>query len=411
MFFVGRPEWIGALCAVEVGALIFLGHPVATITRTLRKLFFFLAVILIAYSLVEGDPGTARWVTLEMTSIASWLSIEVNKTGALEGLVMVLRVVAIVLASHLARTGDPRALASGLGKLGMPVKAALSIDAVLSLLGDGDRKGKGGGGGGGGGGGRGRGRGKQTRREALRHFWKRLKKLGRGDVSALTEPLAGYIRRAEDHVRRSAPELGTAMVREVAIITGISLTMLGIKMLKLLPGLPFAPGHKGVLLIPLYFAARALARTRFAATLTGLTMGTAAFLLGDGRWGVFEILKHVAPGILIDILMPIFLPRPAKASIWAWSLVGIVVALGRFATVTAIALTVQAPALVFAFLIPGLAIHATFGALSGIVTAPLVRSLLRQSAKQTDEDDTRDLETSSESQADSLDADPRPEEE
>jgi hypothetical protein len=46
--------------------------------------------------------------------------------------------------------------------------------------------------------------------------------------------------------------------------------------------------------------------------------------------------------------------------------------------VTAIALTVQAPALVFAFLIPGLLIHAVFGALSGIVTAPLMRALLKE---------------------------------
>ena len=32
--------------------------------------------------------------------------------------------------------------------------------------------------------------------------------------------------------------------------------MLGIKALKLLPGIPFAPGHKLVLLTPLYVVAR-----------------------------------------------------------------------------------------------------------------------------------------------------------
>ena len=372
VFFVPSVELVGAVATAQLIALLVLRVPLTTITRTLRKLFLFLAVIIVAYALVEGDPGSAVWQTV---TLGPW-QIDVNRTGALEGLTMVLRVIAVVLASNVARVGDPRALAAGLGSLGIPKKAALALDAVLVLLGDGDRKGKGGGGGGGG---RGGGGGKRSR---LSRFWRRLKRLGSGDVSALTDPLLHHIARVERYIAGNTEgEPGDAkaraFAREVAVIAGISLTMLGIKMLKLLPGLPFAPGHKGVLLIPLYFAARALGKSRFAATLTGLTMGTAAFLLGDGRWGVFEIAKHVAPGLLVDLLMPLLLRAPARASVLAWSLVGTIVALGRFATVTAIALTVQAPALVFAFLIPGLLIHGIFGALSGIVTAPLVRALLR----------------------------------
>ena len=58
----------------------------------------------------------------------------------------------------------------------------------------------------------------------------------------------------------------------------------------------------------------------------------------------------------------------------AWSVVGLVTALGRFATITAIALAVQPPALVYALLLPGLGAHATFGVLSGLVAGPLVRA-------------------------------------
>jgi hypothetical protein len=371
VFFVPGVIAVGAIAAAQLILLVALGAGAGELWRTLRKLLVFLAVIFIAYSLVEGDPGTAEWHTYELL----WWEIDINHAGALVGLIMVLRVVAVVLASNVARAGDPRALAAGLGKLGVPRKAALAIDATLALLGGVDR-GKGKGGGGGGGGGRGGGGG--TRRERLRRFWRRLKKLGRGDVSALTEPLAEHIARVEDYVAENAPDLSRQIARDVAIIAGIALTMLGIKMLKLLPGLPFAPGHKGVLLIPLYFAAAGLAKSRFSGTLTGLTMGTAAFLLGDGRWGVFEIAKHIAPGLLADLLMPILIREPARASVLAWCALGTLCALGRFATVTAIALTVQAPALVFAFLIPGLLIHAVFGALSGIVTAPLMRALQKE---------------------------------
>jgi hypothetical protein len=43
--------------------------------------------------------------------------------------------------------------------------------------------------------------------------------------------------------------------------------------------------------------------------------------------------------------------------------------------VTAVALADQAPALVYAILLPGLIAHAGFGVLSGLVTAPLVRAI------------------------------------
>lgn len=186
-----------------------------------------------------------------------------------------------------------------------------------------------------------------------------------------------------------------ALIREVGIIAGLALTMLGIKALKVLPSIPFAPGHKLVILTPLYVAARLLSRTRFGATLTGLAMGTVAFLLGDGRYGIFEILKHVTPGLLCDFIVPAFLVPPARPADPAalpalpalpasrigalgWSILGGVIAAGRFATIFTVTLAVQAPAVAYAFLVPGMTVHVTFGVLSGYVTHHLVRALLRE---------------------------------
>jgi hypothetical protein len=188
----------------------------------------------------------------------------------------------------------------------------------------------------------------------------------------MTKALNRHLARVEQHLAERDPDLPPHAARDAAVIAGVALTMLGIKVLKLLPGLPFAPGHKGVLLIPLYFVAASMTRSRLGATWTGLTMGTVAFLLGDGRYGVFEIAKHVTPGLLVDLLFPLIARRRGA---FAWSVVGLVAALGRFATITLIALAVQPPAIVYAVLIPGLAVHAIFGALSGLVTAPLLRAL------------------------------------
>ncbi len=52
--------------------------------------------------------------------------------------------------------------------------------------------------------------------------------------------------------------------------------------------------------------------------------------------------------------------------------------LGRFATIFTITLAVQAPAVAWAFLVPGLIIHTTFGVLSGLVSSPLIKALARE---------------------------------
>ena len=67
---------------------------------------------------------------------------------------------------------------------------------------------------------------------------------------------------------------------------------------------------------------------------TGLTMGTVAFLLGDGRYGVFEIAKHVSPGVLVDLFHGVtrrLAGRGRLRGVIAWSLLGLIAALDALA--------------------------------------------------------------------------------
>jgi cytochrome c oxidase subunit IV len=152
----------------------------------------------------------------------------------------------------------------------------------------------------------------------------------------------------------------------------MALTMLGVKALKVLPNIPFAPGHKLVILTPLYIVVAAKTRSRFGATLCGVTMGTVAFLLGDGRYGIFEILKHVAPGLVCDLTVP-YMVRTQRGRL-AWSALGGFIGAARFITIFVVTLAVQAPAVAYAILLPGLAVHTFFGILSGYVSHQLVRA-------------------------------------
>ena len=213
--------------------------------------------------------------------------------------------------------------------------------------------------------------------EAPEGFRQALKRLLRGDVSRLLGRVERQIAKAEAHARDALGESAAGLARDVGVIAGVSLTMLGIKMLKLLPSIPFAPGHKGVLLLPLYVLAARLTTTRLGGTLTGLTMGSVAFLLGDGRYGILEIVKHVAPGILCDLALPLLLAGGRRPGALIWSFFGLLLALARFGTIFTITLLVQAPAVAYAFLVPGLVIHGTFGFLSGYVCHHLLRGLDR----------------------------------
>src|SRR5207247_304713 len=125
-------------------------------------------------------------------------------------------------------------------------------------------------------GGGGRGREVDGAQIPTEGFWASLKRIGRGDVGPIVARIDRQVARVEDHL--AATDDQPSLARDIAVIAGVSLTMLGIKALKILPSIPFAPGHKLVLLTPLYIIASLKTRSRLGGTLTGLTMGSVAFL-------------------------------------------------------------------------------------------------------------------------------------
>jgi hypothetical protein len=351
---------MAATAAATLAVLwLVVGLPARKLVRQIYKLLPFGLFIVGSYALTKEDPSIDRWVQL-------W-RIKINLGGAAIGLLMIARVYGVVLASQVARAGDVRAIAHGLRTLGMPKTAAISIDAVLALLGG---PGSGGGGGGGGGGSGGGGGDKSAS-----GFWRGLKQLSRGEVDPIVRRLEKHIARAEEHV--AAQDVARSIARDVAVISGIALTMLGIKALKVLPGINFAPGWKTVILTPLYVITPLLTRTRFGATIAGTVMGVVAFLLGDGKYGPFEILKHVAPGLICDALVPIVTRHGRMPGPIGWSLLGGVIAIGRFATILVVTALVGTPHAAYLVLIPGLVVHVSFGVASGYVSYHLVKGVAK----------------------------------
>jgi Cobalt transport protein len=389
IFFLKQPWQVAIVLVVLALLWLVVGLGARALVRQVAKLWVFALFIILSYALLGDDAGAEHWQSFELGSFR----IPVDVAAAWTGVLMVLRVLAVVMSSQISRAGDPRAIAAGLGKLGVPEMLALSIDAVLMLLGDvgaggRGRGGRGGGGGGGGGGGR-------HREEApgSESFWQAAKRLLKGDVGAIVSGLERQIARVEEHLGASGIDARKReLIRNVSVVAGVALLMLGIRALKILPSIPFAPGHKLVLLTPLYIIATLIAPTRFGATLTGLTMGIVAFLLGDGRYGIFEIMKHVTPGLICDAILPPLMASGRMPSGLVFSVVGGIIAAGRFATIFLVTLAVQPPAVAYAILLPGLAVHVTFGVISGYVSYHLVRATTHLFAKRRSKNQPRESE-------------------
>src|SRR5262249_53412989 len=100
-----------------------------------------------------------------------------------------------------------------------------------------------------------------------------LRKILRGDVGAFTGAINRNLIQAREHVRReSGGRLESDTAHDVAVITGIALVMMSLKVVKILPGIPFFSGFKTLLLFPLYILAADLTHSRWGGTVCGTVM-------------------------------------------------------------------------------------------------------------------------------------------
>ena len=160
-----------------------------------------------------------------------------------------------------------------------------------------------------------------------------MKRLGRGDVGMIVNRLERQMERAEQHAAdQGLGEKNRTLVRDVGVIAGVSLTMLG---------------------------------------------------------NTLSALMHVAPGIVCDLTVPLLVRNGRQPGPLLWTIEGGIIGAGRFATIFGITLAVQAPTMAYAMLIPGFTVHTTFGALSGYVSYHLVKAITRLREKIS-EDDERD---------------------
>jgi hypothetical protein len=357
MFVFDQAAVIVALLALQLILWIVSDLPVAGLWAAIRRLRLFFLIIIVSYAFVgTADPVSDQWYPLPL---GPW-EIEINLTGIQFALLMCVRVITLVIASSWVRLSSPQgAFVSGLRAIRLPEIVALGIDATLDNLG-GAGQGRGDGSGGG------RKRKEMSGEDDGESLT--FAQIRSGDITVVTGWFARHFRKARQALADQYQDVPDHMIHDLTVVLSVSLAIMSLKLLQIMPGLPLAPGHKNVLVIPLLlFAARAT-HGRFGATTTAMVAGIVSFMLGYGKYGILELAHFLVPGVLADILTPLARASTRSGRLVQFIVIGAILGFGRFAANFLIIVLAGAPQIAFAFYLPMLFSQVVFGAISGFVS-------------------------------------------
>ncbi|MGD9725522.1 MAG: energy-coupling factor transporter transmembrane protein EcfT [Nitrospiraceae bacterium] len=391
LLLVAVPGPVTTVILLAVQAALWAISPVGwqSLARILKRLGIFFLVIGISYAFVStGDALLDRWTDV---TLGPW-TVAINLAGIAAAVMMCVRVLVLVMASvWVQASGSPGDLVRALERFRVPTFIAASIDGTIQLA-------SGGGGGMGGGGGRGQGRGGMEKRDKVAIDFEQLR---HGNLTFITELVERGLDRAERFVTRANPDMEREQTKDIAIIVGMATAIMGTKLLQVLPGIPFAPGHKNVVIIPFLLLASRLTYRRFGGLWTGLTAGVVSVFLGYGQYGVLEIAQFAVPGLMADLFLPVVRPsHPKWLRFIEFGLIGGLLGIGRFAANVLVILLAGAPGMAFVLYLPMLASQVFFGAVSAFVSMAVLDLASRPAVvisteavaapPRQEEDETRD---------------------
>lgn len=327
-----KPMGVAVLFALQLAVLAAFGSLDAGVLGIFNRLRFLFAFLVGVNALLPGAPTDVYW---GLPSVG----LQINLTGLASGLLMSAQIALVVLTTYVVRTiGDESSFINGLRSLRVAPLLAYSLDTTLALLAGslggrdggagmgngahGGRKGLGGwsrgghrhgsgrgdGSGGGHGGapdaqGDGVAAGNPNRSVETGGVLALFRALRKRDLTPLIERINQGLNDGAQHAQRLG--LSESRARDVGVIGGIAALMMAFKLVKILPGMPVMQGAKTIFFIPMYILAADRTHTRWGGTIAGGIMGFIAFLNGDSRYGIFEILKHLVPGLVIDLIWPV----------------------------------------------------------------------------------------------------------
>jgi len=299
--------------------------------RFLKKSALFLFSLLFFYAVFSPDKNIAALRIFGHTLMLS-------ETGLALGAMMGIRLLTLLSASVIVRAKTKsKDFVKGLTGLGMPKDLSLVLESTLAHI-----------------------RMKKDKKKGKKRIV--MKKLLKGDLSFMIESINKRLADAKKKFKHS----------DVALLFAFTTLVVGVRLIRIAPGLPLAPGHKNLLLIPFFITAAILTKGRFTATKIGFLSGIINFMLGFGKFGVFGILQSIVPGLIVDLLLGL---RKVMKPAVAYAIIGLLAGLGKVSALILLSILFGMPEAFYVVISPYMASQCIFGVLSAPITVYLLRNI------------------------------------
>ena len=347
VFFIEDLYVLLGIIGLHLCLWFLLKHPAKKL-KFLWKIKWFILIIVFFHS-ISGSGADFDLIRLKKWTLSmSWVGLE-------NGLVMACKLVAMLTITQTVRLSmKPNEFIIGLKGLGLSGVIAESTDKILEVVAEQDQaRGSGKGSGKGQGGGKGRKESNETTTS---------KDVLRGRIGNIPK-------RLRDRINYSREKFGNS---PSAAIGAASLAVTLIRMVKIAPGLPLAPGHKNVLLVPVFIHGIKHSDVRFSGSKIGLISGILHFSMGFGKYGPLGIFQFALLGWVMDALLAIGPKKPGLAYL---ALVGGGAGLTRVSSEIILSFALGMPKEFYLLYLPYVISQTAFGAGSCFIT----KSILKES--------------------------------
>lgn len=315
--------------------------------KFLIKVKWFLLLILV-FNAFTGSPD------FKLLKIGGWV-LSISFDGVLEGFLMALKVVAMLLITQVIRLSmKGKEFFNGIRALGLDTNTSKSIDAIFDIL-ENDHK---------------------TKKN--KHKNKRKEKKEEGEIQSkdilFKRKLGNIPKKLLKKIEYSQQQFGKDSVAQIAS-SALAITL--IRMVKIAPGLPLAPGHKNVVLFPVFIHGIIHSNVKNAGGKIGFISGIMHFSMGFGKYGPLSILEFTLLGWVFDLLLKI---PVKKTNIWFLVLIGGIGGCVRIITEISLAFFLGVPGAFYIIYLPYVISQIAFGSASGLVSRAILKTKNYESA-------------------------------
>lgn len=308
------------------------------------KVKWFVLLIFIFHAFTGED-------NIKVLVIQRWKwTLGLSYEGMLIGAIMSCKLIAMLLITQTVRFSMKKnEFVLGLLGLGLSRSNSQIIDQIIEVV-NSEKKGNG----------NGKGKGKNKNPEKKGET-RAIDVLFKGQVGNLPKKLVNRLNFAADKFKNNPN----------ATIASSTLAITLIRMVKIAPGLPLAPGHKNILVIPVFIHGIHKSEKKLAGLQIGSISGILHFSMGFGKFGPLGILEFGVLGLVIDLMLKLPVKKTNLLYLMA---IGAIGGLTRIATEIALAYILGMTSVFYILYLPYIISQISFGIASGFISRALLKT-------------------------------------